>query len=248
MSASNIRLSAFNPNDPEIWFLQVEWTVKHAGITTSAEKFEIVGAALDPIYTQEVRGLLFNLPSEAEDPFNKLKEALRECLGLSIQNRTRQLLEWEEIGGPQPVAVSPSLDPITRASILAQQGSNKLADLAKIADNIKDSIGSWRPAGGTAPTNNSESQLAEEFARLRLQIHGLQAKVDEVAEHQRVSFRNRLSSRSSSPDRSRIRGCELYDGLCWYHYNYSERARRCRPGCRYDRSPSANAGNQPGGH
>ncbi|KAF7281084.1 hypothetical protein GWI33_005142 [Rhynchophorus ferrugineus] len=114
------------------------------------------------------------------------------------------------------------LDPITRASIVAQ---------------------SWRSAGGTAPTNNSESQLAEEFARLRLQ-----AKVDEVAEHQRVSFRNRLSSRLSGPNRSRIRGCELYDGLCWYHYDYSERARRCRPGCRYDRSSSANAGNQPGGH
>ncbi|KAF7263216.1 hypothetical protein GWI33_003487, partial [Rhynchophorus ferrugineus] len=137
------------------------------------------------------------------------------------------------------------LDPITRASIAAQQASIKLEDLAKIADNIKDSIGSWRPAGGTAPTNSSESQLAEEFARLRLQIHGLQAKVDEVAEHQRASFRNRASSRSSSRgrsssrsssrDRSRIRGCELYDGLCWYHYNYAERARRCRPGCRYEK-------------
>ncbi|KAF7264791.1 hypothetical protein GWI33_022351 [Rhynchophorus ferrugineus] len=279
MSASNVRLPAFNPNDPEMWFLQVEWTLKHAGITTSAEKFEIVGAALDPIYTQEVRGLLFNPPPEAEDPFSKLKEALRECLGLSIQNRTRQLLEREEIGDRTPsqflrrlqslagdaagqdiikVIWMSQLDPITRASIAAQQGSTKLEDLAKIADNIKDSIGSWRPAGGMAPTNNSGSQLAEEFARLRLQIHGLQAKVDEVAEHQRASFRTRASSRSSSRgrsssrsssrDRSRVRGGELYDGLCWYHYNYAERARRCRPGCRYDRSPSANAGNQPGGH
>ncbi|KAF7264096.1 hypothetical protein GWI33_000648 [Rhynchophorus ferrugineus] len=266
MSASNIRLPAFNPNDPEMWFLQVEWTLKHAGITTSAEKFEIVGAALDPIYTQDVRGLLFNPPPEAEDPFSKLKEPLRECLGLSIQNRTRQLLEREEIGDRTPsqflrrlqslagdaaghdiikVIWMNQLDPITRASIAAQQASIKLEDLAKIADNIKDSIGSWRPAGGTAPTNSSESQLAEEFARLRLQIHGLQAKVDEVAEHQRASFRNRASSRSlsrgrsssrsSSRDRSRIRGCELYDGLCWYHYNYAERARRCRPGCRYEK-------------
>ncbi|KAF7263448.1 hypothetical protein GWI33_002279 [Rhynchophorus ferrugineus] len=150
MSASNIRLPAFNPNDPEMWFLQVEWTLKHAGITTSAEKFEIVRAALDPIYTQEVRGLLFNPPSEAEDPFSKLKEALRECLGLSIQNRTRQLLEREEIGDRTPsqflrrlqslagdaaghdiikVIWRNQLDPITRASIAAQQASIKLEDL-----------------------------------------------------------------------------------------------------------------------
>ncbi|KAF7267438.1 hypothetical protein GWI33_019329 [Rhynchophorus ferrugineus] len=278
MSASNIRLLAFDPNSPEMWFLQIEWTLKHAGITTRAEKFEIVRAALDPIYTQEVRDLLFNPPPEAEDPFSKLKEAVRECSGLSIQNRTRQLLEREKIGDRtlsqflrrlQSLIVDAAghdiikvmrmnqLDPITRASIVAQQGSTKLEDLAKIADNIKDSLGSWRPAGDTAPTNNSESQLAEEFAQLRLQIHGLQAKVDEVAKHQHASFRNRSSSRSSSRgrsssrsssrDRSRIRGCKLYDGLCWYHYNYAERARRCRPGCRYDRSPSTNAGNQPGG-
>ncbi|KAF7267833.1 hypothetical protein GWI33_018960 [Rhynchophorus ferrugineus] len=206
MSAPKIRLPAFNPNDPEMWFLQVEWTLKQAVITTSAEKFEIVGAALDPIYTQEVRGLLFNPPPEAEDPFSKLKEALRECLGLSIQNRTRQLLEREEIGDRTPsqflrrlqslagdtasqdiikVIWMSQLDPITRASIAAQQGSTKLEDLAKIADNIKDSIGPWRPAGGTAPSNNSESQLAE-FARLRLQIHGLQVKVDKISEHHHV--------------------------------------------------------------
>ncbi|KAF7264696.1 hypothetical protein GWI33_022600 [Rhynchophorus ferrugineus] len=97
------------------------------------------------------------------------------------------------------------LDPITRAGIAAQQGSTKLEDLTKIADNIKDSIDPWRPAGGTAPTNNSESLLAEEFVRLRLQIHRLQAKVDEVAEHQRASFRNRSSSRSSSGGQSSSR-------------------------------------------
>ncbi|KAF7278412.1 hypothetical protein GWI33_008448 [Rhynchophorus ferrugineus] len=68
-------------------------------------------------------------------------------------------------------------DSITRAGIAAQQRSSKLEDLAEIADNIKDSIGPWRPAGGMVSTNNSESQLADEFARLRLQIHGLQAKV-----------------------------------------------------------------------
>ncbi|KAF7268897.1 hypothetical protein GWI33_017999 [Rhynchophorus ferrugineus] len=228
--------------------LEVEWTLKHVGISTTTEKFEIVGAALDPIYTQEVRGLLFNPPPEAETPFSKLKEARRECLGLLIQNRTQHLLEREEIGdrtpsqflrrlqslagdaeGPDIIKVMwmNQLDPITRDGIAAQQGSTNLEDLAKIADNIKDSIGPWRPAGGTAPTNNSESQVAVEFARLRLQIHGLQAKVDEVAEHQRASFHNRR-------DRSRIRGCELYYGLCWYHYNYAERA-RCRSGAGADR-------------
>ncbi|KAF7269155.1 hypothetical protein GWI33_017795 [Rhynchophorus ferrugineus] len=201
-----------------MWFLQVEWTLKHAGITTTVEKFEIIGTALDPIYTQEVRGLLCNPPPEPEDPFSKLKEALRECLELSIQDRTRQLLERDEIGDRTPWQF---LHPITRAGIAAQQGSTKLEDLAKIGDNIKYSVGPWRPAGGTSPMNNSESQLAEEFARLRLQIHGLQAKVDEVAEHQRASFRNRSSSRSSSRgrsssrsssrDRSRTHGFELYD-------------------------------------
>ncbi|KAF7264693.1 hypothetical protein GWI33_022602 [Rhynchophorus ferrugineus] len=97
------------------------------------------------------------------------------------------------------------LDPITRASIATQQGSTKLEDLTKIADNIKDSIDPCRPAGGTAPTNNSEGQLTEEFVRLRLQIHRLQAKVDEVAEYKRASLRNRSSSRSSSGGRSSSR-------------------------------------------
>ncbi|KAF7281119.1 hypothetical protein GWI33_005177 [Rhynchophorus ferrugineus] len=102
----------------ELWFCQVQWTLKHA---------------------------------EAEEPFNKLKEALRECLGLSIQNRT-QLFEWEEwyflrrlhslagdTTGQHIIKLTwmNQLDPITRAGIAAQQGNTKLEDLAKIANNIR---------------------------------------------------------------------------------------------------------------
>ncbi|KAF7284127.1 hypothetical protein GWI33_022486 [Rhynchophorus ferrugineus] len=261
-TASNIRLPAFNPNDLELWFLQVEWTLKHAGISTSMEKFEIVGAALDPIYTQEVRGLLFNPPPEAEDPFGKLKEALQKFLEFSIRNKTRQLLEREKIADHTPsqflrwlqflagdtlsqdnikLMWINQLDPVTRAGIAAQSGNTKLEDLAKIADDIKNTR---RPPSSTTATNNTENQMAEEFARLRLQINELQTKLDDITEQKRVSYRNRSSSRSSSRrrslsrsssrDRSRTCGSDFYDGLCWYHYNFAENARRCMPGCRYE--------------
>lgn len=78
-----VRLPAFIADDPDLWFQQVEWALKNAGVQTSTEKFQCVGTSLEPRYAKEVRDLLLNPPDELQDPFKKLKDELLRRLGKS---------------------------------------------------------------------------------------------------------------------------------------------------------------------
>lgn len=289
-TTSVIRLPAFIPNDPDVWFLQVEWILKNAGITSSREKFEHVGASLEPKYIREVRDLLVNPPSESEDPFSKLKEALLERLGQSQVARTRQLLEREDIGDRTPsqflrhlqslagektgtdvlkVIWTNQLDPIVQACLATQPSASKLDDLAKIADNIVNSIGTSRLNNRMATiSNDPQLRMLEELTRIRQEISSARSETQmEIAtmkadiaaiktdrgynRRSRVEFRGRSPSRSSSRgrslSRSSSRGPDFFDGICWYHHTFGDTARRCQTGCAFN-IPNANSGNRTGSH
>lgn len=285
--AATISLPPFDPSDPEMWFTQAEWVLDNAGITSSRKKFQHVGASLQSKYTRELRDFLLNPPSESEDPFSKLKQILLERFGQSKNNRMRQLLELEDIGDRTPsqflrhlqllagTAISRDmlriiwtnqLDPLVQANLASQPSTIGLDELAKTADNVMDSIRSWRPRSKIATVSTKpESSLAEEFARMRLEIvNDLREVKAEIAtvkadweyeRRSRAQSRGRLRPRSTSRGRSfsryyrsPSRGPELYDGICWYHYTFQEDARKCKAGCLFNGNPSASTGNQQGNH
>ena len=62
VAALQIKLPLFWPQDPQLWFAQIEaqFTIRH--ITVSRTKFDYVIASLAPEFAVEVRDLLLNPP------------------------------------------------------------------------------------------------------------------------------------------------------------------------------------------
>uniref|UniRef100_A0A6P7HA55 Uncharacterized protein LOC114348116 n=1 Tax=Diabrotica virgifera virgifera TaxID=50390 RepID=A0A6P7HA55_DIAVI len=92
--------SQFWPNDPEIWFLQVENQFTLANITSDATKFNYIVANLETAYISEVRYIVVSPP--ATETYVKLKSELIKRLSASQQQKIKRLLEHEELGDPRP--------------------------------------------------------------------------------------------------------------------------------------------------
>ena len=62
-SAVSIKLPSYWPNDPALWFTQVEAQFTTGGITAEGTKYAYVVGSLQPDVAQEVRDLLLNPPT-----------------------------------------------------------------------------------------------------------------------------------------------------------------------------------------
>ncbi|XP_038066384.1 uncharacterized protein LOC119736438 [Patiria miniata] len=99
-AAVSLKLPPFWPNDPTLWFTQVEaqFVIRH--ITTQETRFAYVIGSLQPEVAQEVRDILITPPST--DCYDKLKSELIRRTSVSEQKRLHQLLTSEELGDRKP--------------------------------------------------------------------------------------------------------------------------------------------------
>ena len=100
LAAVSIKLPPYWPNDPVIWFAQVEAQFTTRGVTKQDTKFAYVVAALTPDIAQEVRDLLLTPP--ATTPYDTLKVELLKRTFASLQKRLHQLLIVEKLGDRKP--------------------------------------------------------------------------------------------------------------------------------------------------
>lgn len=98
--AVGLKLPPFWPNDPSLWFAQVEAQFLTRGITTENTKFAHVVGSLQPEIAQEVRDFLISPPTT--EPYTSLKTELIRRTSASQQHRLRQLLISEELGDRKP--------------------------------------------------------------------------------------------------------------------------------------------------
>ena len=103
VAALQIKLPPFWPQDPQLWFAQIEaqFTTRH--ITVSRTKFDYVIASLAPEFAVEVHDLLLNPPDVT--PYEVLKQELIKRTSASEQRRLQQLLTTEELGDRKPSQV-----------------------------------------------------------------------------------------------------------------------------------------------
>lgn len=83
------RLPPFWPQEPAVWFAQVEGQFLLAGITTDETKFYYVLSTLEYQYAAEVK-------------YEKLKSELIKRLSASREREVKQLLVHEELGDRKP--------------------------------------------------------------------------------------------------------------------------------------------------
>uniref|UniRef100_A0A6P7GQ31 Uncharacterized protein LOC114340729 n=1 Tax=Diabrotica virgifera virgifera TaxID=50390 RepID=A0A6P7GQ31_DIAVI len=242
------KLPPFWPNDPEIWFLQVENQFTLANITSDATKFNYIVANLETVYISEVRDIIVS-PS-ATERYIKLKSELIKRLSASQQQKIKGLLEHEELDDRRPsqfLRYSQSLAGITvpdnivkslwlgrlpssTQAILATQAKASLGALAELADTISEAIA---PSAQISEASNAREitidKLTAELAEMKIQLALSQAQAQT-----NTYRRNRSNSRARPYPRDRSYSREHNsDILCWYHYRFGKQAQKFSPTCKH---------------
>ncbi|XP_013171887.1 PREDICTED: uncharacterized protein LOC106120962 [Papilio xuthus] len=237
-----IRIPPFWPEEPEIWFAQVEGQFSIAGITSDSTKFNYAIGQLGNVYSKEVKDLIINPPST--NKFEKLKTELIKRLTASKEKKLTQLLMHEEMGDRKPSQFLRHLEslggsqistdflktvwvsrlPTGIQTVLAGQTSTTIEEMADIADRINDLVPSTPQVASTS-RQSENVDLAKEIAALR-------KEVQQLALRQRSG---RSSSRSRPRDRqhssSRSQSSYRRHPVCWYHFKFADKATKCCPPC-----------------
>lgn len=247
-----VRLPQFWPDDPEVWFAQVEAQFEVAGIKTDATKYFQIIRELDHKTAREVRDILTNPPRTGK--YEKLKTELINRLSISHENRKRQLLTHEELGDRTPsqflrhlraLALGGVSDDFLRTmwssrlptqvqAIIASQKSASLEDIAILADQIMEvAPGPSQVASASASTFEDMFRRLEQSITSRIQNELSQqiAQLNLNGNGRRSRFHDRSRSRSRSKSRGRSQSRK--PGMCWYHSIFSDNARKCTPPCNF---------------
>jgi hypothetical protein len=258
-----VRVPPFWPEEPEIWFSQIEGQFMIAGITNDLTKFHYVISQLDRQFSKEVKDIITNPP--ATDKYPKLKSELISRLSDTNERQIQQLLHHEELGDRKPsqflrhlqgLAAKRITDDVLRMmwtnrlpasiqTVLAAHPSASLDILADLADRIQDigprcacssHVASTSYSSGPDQPRSSMDAMAREIAELRKQVQSLRTQ-----DHGSGRSRSRNRNRSRRQSRSSTRSQSSYRKfpICWYHSKHGENANKCIHPCDYRKSGNA---------
>lgn len=245
-----IRVPPFWPEEPALWFAQVESQFVLSKITSDETKFYYLVAQLDHQYAVEVKDIITNPPVTGK--YEKLKLELIKRLSASQEKRVKQLLMHEELGDRKPsqflrhlaglagpsvpsdfiVTLWSSRLPQNIQTVIASQmdlHTDKLGDLADKVYEIAPStpqVASTSAASPASPMN----EMAKQISELTRQVAMLTTRL-ESAERSRPRSRSRRYDRSRS--RSRPKQPPADHPHCFYHYTYGAKANKCRKPCSF---------------
>ena len=270
MSAVSIKLPPYWPNDPAIWFAQVEAQFSTRGITNQNTMYAYVVSSLQPAVAEELRDLLLNPPTT--QPYDKIKAELITRMSSSDQKRLHQLLISEELGDRKPSQLLRRMQqllgertledsilktlflqrlPTNVQSILATSDSLNTEQLANIADRIMEVGNTATPAQQTvASIKPGNPNKQNEIEELRSMVATLTTQVTELSDQIRrdrgrsqnrnFNRKGKGSWRSNSRSKSKDGNRVNDTGECYYHRKFKEKAYKCRPGCTYPAKQQSN--------
>ncbi|XP_045477905.1 uncharacterized protein LOC123683053 [Harmonia axyridis] len=206
-----VRMPEFVVTDPELWFAMAEGNFHSAGVTQDRSKFGYIVGALPAKYATEVKDIILNPPTD--EAFHKLKTQLIRRLSATQEEKTRRLLEREEMGDRKPSQFLRHLqslaDPAVPESLMKSLWMNRLPrsvqvslaivqdsslqELAVHADHIMEAI--RPPVQLVKETTSIEAILSAKFAQLTLGLN------QEIA-----TLRAELAAQADRSRRDRSRG------------------------------------------
>lgn len=247
-------MPAFWPEEPELWFAQLESQFVICGITQDSTKYAYALSQIDTKHAREIKDLITNPP--AADKYETIKRTLISRLSVSQELRTKQLLEHEELGDRKPSQFLRHLKtlagqtvpdsllrtlwlgrlPTQTQIILATRTQDCLDEVAEQADKIHEVdyraiVAVTSKQKETVPATNS---LEEQIKKLTKQMASLSAKVSQQSKRH---FRERSRSRSRGRYRERFDkkkdDLEKEKGICYFHRRFKEAATKCTKPCTY---------------
>lgn len=247
----NLKLPAFWPSDPEIWFAQVEAQFACRRIIAQRTRFDHVIASLSPEYAAEVRDLVLKPP--ADNPYDVLKQQLIGRTAASEQRRFQQLFTAEVLGDRKPTQLLRRMQQLlgsrsdttdssflrelflqrlpanVRMVLASTPDTSSLDKLAEMADKVME-VAAPSVSSVATPTD-----ISAEVEQLRVELSRLERLVSSLARRSRSSSRppsdSRLPRRTPTPTPPGNNPADSTPSLCWYHAKYGDRARRCKQPC-----------------
>jgi len=164
-----VRIPPFWPEEPKLWFMQLEGQFTLCGITDDEAKYAHVLSKIEPKQAREIKDVITRPPTT--DKYKTLKRVLIQRLTDSQEQRIRQLLEREELGDRKPSQFLRHLStlagsavptelirtlwlgrlPAQIQAILATRTEDRLEDVADQADRIYE-IGTKAVVASTSPS------------------------------------------------------------------------------------------------
>ncbi|KAJ8914441.1 hypothetical protein NQ315_017537, partial [Exocentrus adspersus] len=248
-----LRIPPFWPEDPELWFAQIESQFTIAGIVTDETRYGYVAGNLEAKYAMEVRDILTNPP--ASNKYDFLKVNLIKRLSESQEHKTRRLLEREELGDRKPSQFLRHLQllagplvtenllrsiwmgrlPPSMQAILATQNTSPLSTVADLADAVFEATSPSVSAVSTATPSPPTDIVRELTAAIANMTATLREEISAIANEQ--PRRREVNDRQRSRSRSRSQGhscrCPTNPDLCWYHDRFGNQARKCIKPCKF---------------
>jgi hypothetical protein len=253
-----VRIPPFWPQEPAVWFAQVEGQFTLSNITSDATKFYYVLSQLEHQYAAEVKDIIVNPP--ATNKYEKLKSELIKRLSDSREKEIKNLLLHEELGDRKPSQFLRHLQHIAGPQVpedflktmwtsrlpfniqgaIATQPQSTLDSLAELADRV------WDISPGTpqvaSTSNNAENsaieRMAHQISELTRRMEVLTTEVQ--SSRSRPKFRNggKQQQRSHSRDNSQHRGSYKRSQssyrkfpVCWYHFKFQSQSTKCVKPC-----------------
>lgn len=189
-----IKIPPFWPEEPALWFAQIEGQFALSGITSDLTKFYYVIAQLDHNYAAEVKDIITAPPSD--NKYNKLKAELIKRLSDSQERKVKQLLTHEELRDRKPsqflrhlqTLAGPAVPesflctlwasrlPQNIQTVIASQTNLPLESVAELADRVYE-IAPPTPVVASAGCSSELSEMTRQVAELSRQVAALQVQV-----------------------------------------------------------------------
>lgn len=254
-----VRVPPFWPEEPALWFAQVESQFILSKITTDETKFCYLVAQLDHQYAAEVKDVITNPPPT--DKYDKLKSELIKRLSASQEKRVKQLLMHEELGDRKPsqflrhlqslagpavprdflTTIWSSRLPANIQTVIASQIDLPLDKLSDIADKVHEIAPSTPQVASTSRVATAASTSSPSYDELTRQVCELTRQVAKLADQvasggrSRPQYQSRRDNRSHSRSHSRSRPRQPPQNHphCFYHFTYGSQARKCKQPCSF---------------
>ncbi|XP_025267510.1 uncharacterized protein LOC112639004 [Camponotus floridanus] len=240
-----IKAPPFWPEEPELWFAQLEGQFALGGITQDATKYLYVIAHIETKYAREVRDIITQLPEAGK--YKAIKKALIQRLTITHEQRTRQLLEHEELGDRKPSQFLRHLRTLAGSNvpeqllrtlwigrlpsqmqvILTTRTEDRLEEVAEQADRIAEVTS--RSVAATTNSTTEKQTLEDQIKKLTEQI----AKLNNRQFYRSKSRSKNWSPRRRSQSRSQSRTNQENEEICYYHRRFGSKANKCQQPCKF---------------